>query len=523
MPGRVTRIRDRNGNTIRLDYTDGQLTRATDSLGRVTTIEYRPSADGQEDEIRYGGFGGAARTILVRRQRMHECLAEGETTRTLAELFPSITFPGASTFDPVVPCAVDLPNGTSYDFAYNAYGELARVTLPTGGRFEYEWGSGVDESPFGLVSLGSEGDGRTWSWAVLRRVTSRKVYNYDQLEQWTEYDATGCQLGDCRVDVRHLDPDGQLVRRERHSFGGNPRASFSLEPCDYPAWTDGRETGVEVFDGADNRLRSVANTWAQRAPLPWTTPSTEIRGEPPNDVRLTRATTTLEDGRSSFVRYEHDAYNNVTLQEESDYGGGLLRVTTRGFLADPTDPADPYGSEPAHLRNLPAWEEVTHGGEKVSRTDFEYDQYPDGDDGRVPGPRRRSWPGRRHRVDRGRARHAGGTSRASAAGSTAPAAAAPPREAVSPACVRRGREPALRDGPRGPRDHLRVGRQLRPPRRQPLRRGEPRHLRAPHPGPQRPRPRDPDAVRLRDRAARGPARPQRRPDLSSSTATRSTA
>ena len=147
VPGRVTRIRDRNGNTVRLDYTDGQLTRATDSLGRTTTIEYRPSADGQEDEIRYGGFGGAVRTILVRRQRMHECLAEGEATRTLAELFPSITFPGPSTFDPVVPCAVDLPNGTSYDFAYNAYGELARVTLPTGGRFEYEWGSGVDETP----------------------------------------------------------------------------------------------------------------------------------------------------------------------------------------------------------------------------------------------------------------------------------------------------------------------------------------------------------------------------------------
>jgi YD repeat-containing protein len=302
----------------------------------------------REDEIRYGGFGGASRTILVRRQRLRECLVEGEQARTYAELFPSIAFAGASAFDPLVACAVDLPNGTSYDFAYNAYGELARVTLPTGGRFEYEWGSGVDDSPYGLVALGSAGDGRTWSWAVLRRVTSRKVYNYGQLEQWTEYDAAGCQLGDCRMDVRHLDADGRLVRLERHFFGGNPRASFSLEPCDYPAWTDGRETGAEVSDGAGNLLRRVENTWAQRAPLPWRTPSTEIRGEPPNDVRLTRAATTLEDGRSSSVRYQHDDYNNVKLREESDYGGGVARTTTRGFVAGA------YASEPVHIRNLPA-------------------------------------------------------------------------------------------------------------------------------------------------------------------------
>ena len=40
-----------------------------------------------------------------------------------------------------------------------------------------------------------------------------------------------------------------------------------------------------------------------------------------------------------------------------------------------------YASEPAHLRNLPAWEDVAGRGEPVSRTVFEYDQYGDADHG----------------------------------------------------------------------------------------------------------------------------------------------
>jgi hypothetical protein len=38
---------------------------------------------------------------------------------------------------------VALPNGTSYQFQYNIYGEVARLVLPTGGTIEYEHGAGV--------------------------------------------------------------------------------------------------------------------------------------------------------------------------------------------------------------------------------------------------------------------------------------------------------------------------------------------------------------------------------------------
>ena len=35
--------------------------------------------------------------------------------------------------------AVELPNGRTYQFRYNSYGEVARIELPTGGATEYDW------------------------------------------------------------------------------------------------------------------------------------------------------------------------------------------------------------------------------------------------------------------------------------------------------------------------------------------------------------------------------------------------
>ncbi len=46
---------------------------------------------------------------------------------------------GASTFNPVVLAEIALPNGQSYKFSYNAYGELDKVIYPTGGYERYQF------------------------------------------------------------------------------------------------------------------------------------------------------------------------------------------------------------------------------------------------------------------------------------------------------------------------------------------------------------------------------------------------
>jgi len=47
---------------------------------------------------------------------------------------------GSNVFDPVVLAEVVLPNGQSYKFSYNNYGELDKVIYPTGSYQRYQYG-----------------------------------------------------------------------------------------------------------------------------------------------------------------------------------------------------------------------------------------------------------------------------------------------------------------------------------------------------------------------------------------------
>ncbi|MDQ3804282.1 MAG: hypothetical protein M3416_10675 [Acidobacteriota bacterium] len=64
--GKITRMGDRNGNKISFGYdTNRRVTSITDSLNRQVTIVYATTAV-PYTEIRFAGFGGAARTIKDR-------------------------------------------------------------------------------------------------------------------------------------------------------------------------------------------------------------------------------------------------------------------------------------------------------------------------------------------------------------------------------------------------------------------------------------------------------------------------
>ncbi len=373
--GLVHSIRDRNGNRMSFLYDlQNRLSEITDSLDRKVKVAY-PAND--TDVITYYGFRGdggqnGQRTIVVFRAPLHELLSEG-TVQTNQALFGDIggglLLPN-QPFDPAVVAWVELPNGTKYDFWYNAYGELTRVQLPTGGLIEYTWASGT-ENPSGLYYVPA-----AWEWipdyAIHRRVTSRKVYNYSELEQWTEYvvpaDCDSSE-GIC-VDVRHLAPgSGALLGRERHYFVNDPLASFNQSPCDYPGWRDGRETVVEIYDPAGNLLRATANTWEQRTNVAWW-PGPPDR-EPPNDVRLTKAVTILDTHESSKVRYAYDDYGNVTRKDEFDYGAGTPSRSTETSYEAGTVYVHPYW---AHIRDLPKVEKVWEGTALRSHREYFYDE-----------------------------------------------------------------------------------------------------------------------------------------------------
>ena len=97
------------------------------------------------DEIIYKGFGGVQRTLRVNYAYLQDAgsLRSGYSIQTYAQLFPNTGLAINTNYNPKIVRSVTLPNNQQYQFQYNSYGELARVVLPTGGAFEYDYDGGV--------------------------------------------------------------------------------------------------------------------------------------------------------------------------------------------------------------------------------------------------------------------------------------------------------------------------------------------------------------------------------------------
>jgi hypothetical protein len=178
--GKVTWIRDRNGNRLSFTYgTDPndldslfRVVSITDSLNRQVTIQHKQTDQtyGLVDRTSFKGFGGASRTISIacygNLSSFFRPTTPPYSTQTLQQLFPELNG-AATTYNPVVVSAVYLPDGRSFQFRYNPYGEVEQVVLPTGGAIEYRMADGSGAYP----TYADAGN-----YQIFRRVKERHVY-----------------------------------------------------------------------------------------------------------------------------------------------------------------------------------------------------------------------------------------------------------------------------------------------------------------------------------------------------------
>ena len=242
--GLVDWVRDRNGNKVSYEYAGERVTKITDSLGREVTFSYGPTLPPPySDTITYTGFGGAPRTVRVWYGLLGTALRGDQTPKSEHDLFPSLN--GADStgyFERTVATSVELPDGRSYRFKYNSYGELARVELPTGGAFEYDWDGGFTPNSPGLYFVGPASTG---SYQVYRRVVERRVYpdggagssfasrmTIGRPEEGTP------DLG--YAEVKNYDHTGTTLTCERHYFYGSARVRADWKSTDYEGWKTGR-------------------------------------------------------------------------------------------------------------------------------------------------------------------------------------------------------------------------------------------------------------------------------------------
>src|SRR6266540_2055831 len=385
--GVVAWIRDRNGNLLTFTYDSSRrVTSITDSLNRQVTIVY-DVADGAPygvcDRITVRGFGGATRIIRVSKTNLGSALRSDYSLQTPSQLFPPLNGSTFGPHDPPVVSAVWLPDSDGvtrkYQFFYNSYAELARVALPTGGAFEYDWAPGL--------SGGADGGAIDYStgYHIYRRVIEKRVYpdgvtlaqkmTFSRPETYQPYIVT--TLGYVVVD--QLDAGGTLLARQQHYFHGNGgAASLNQGPISQPPWYEGREYQTDEFaaNGA-TLLRRVAHTWQDSTTF----------GQGPHIIETT--TTLLDTNQVAKQTFSYDSYNNQIDIREYDFGSGAppaypTRHTHTDYLTSGYDT-----NANIHLRNLPSQQLVyavnpSTGAETLaSHVTYEYDLY-DGSPNHAP-------------------------------------------------------------------------------------------------------------------------------------------
>ena len=364
--GLVSWLHDRNGNRMTFSYSADRVTSATDSLNRQVTFSYAGGSIAY-DQISFKGFGGQARSLKIWKAAMGSVLRSGYALQTYAQLFPDMT--GASSFtqfNPQKMSAVELPNGRTYQFRYNSYGELARIELPTGAAMEYDWTN--------ANTIMAEG-------VIYRRVAERRLYKSGpNFENKITYSNPGLGQG---VEVRTFNSAETLLAYSKHYHCGSALENMSSEyttPISYPLnLAEGRENQTEVFStNGTTVLRRVQNTWDDNGTL----------GGQPINPRLIESVQTIEPSGANLVSkqtFDHDQYNNQTDVYEYGFGAGaagaLVRRTHTDYFTASYDTLNPNSANPdpsltSHIRDLP-WKVSIYdaAGTLQAKVQTEYDNY----------------------------------------------------------------------------------------------------------------------------------------------------
>jgi RHS repeat-associated protein len=393
--GQVGWIRDRNGNVLTFSDTAAGYV-ITDSLNRQVII-----SDATTNplitirQIKYSGLGGVQRTITIEDDNTANYLRAdyrpgganyvpggdlpgGGGYKSQAWLFPGLN--GASNSMSgykAGPTSVILPDDRRYRFYYNPYGELARVELPTGGVFEYDWEGGVNTH----VEPDGRKTGLVGNVGIYRRVVERRVYvDGTTLSERTRYTEDANLInttGNSAIKVEQLPLTGTTpLATSVHTFNGSAVKSLypPYDPTSYEYIKNGREHKTEQYasDGI-TLLRRVEQTWQSRVTYTWAEA----------DLRLIETTSTLADGNlvsKQTYAYSPDEYNNQTDVWEYDYGAGtpgaLVRHTQTDFKTDGYDTlvggvSNPNAAATLHLRSLPK-EQVVYDAQGLPRAKTTY-------------------------------------------------------------------------------------------------------------------------------------------------------
>jgi len=394
-------IKDRNGNKITFDYTNGVA--ITDQLGRITRIQQNvmdPQSPGVTLAllVTLPGYNGQIRYYKVKSGLMNQHYRSdinptlpvitgdydplsygygwGSATRLFAHSYGMYT---QQIDNRDVLSQVILPDGRSLNFNYNQYGEVAEVQLPTGGKIWYDYGTS-GSFPVGNSPVWERAGDLHTQILIDRGLAQRRTFADGSTLDCTwnyGYGATSTQ-------VTATSASGALLLDQRHFFLASGRyyyypqsTSGTPDGTQNTLWSTGIEYGTNSRNAAGVVIAASEQDWTQRTPVLW---SSYPQEQPANDNRINEERKILDSGSMAKVRtiYQSNVkYNNPAEVKEFDYDQTLKRrtVTTypeNGNLINGIN----YTADSIHLLSLPLVQTVYDGaGTQMAQSTNEYDVY----------------------------------------------------------------------------------------------------------------------------------------------------
>jgi YD repeat-containing protein len=252
--------------------------------------------------------------------------------------------PGGATFNPVVLSEVVLPNGLSYKFTYNVYGEIDKIVYPTGGSDKYTYGGvggyGLASQPYTLARRGvhqrqqsAAGDGVvTATWA---------------------YSGGGAY-------VKTTMPDLTVSESYRHNFIVSER-NFGYEDARNGMEYDQRVWDKDPAEAGAKMLRRTLTEWTQTvksysltagtAPHPTVNYSAYRNARPVRGVSFV-----LDTGGQALAKLTTYQYDTNNSYKEMTTGFDRTLMTESHFAeVDPAAAADAVADKQHPTSAYPDW------------------------------------------------------------------------------------------------------------------------------------------------------------------------
>lgn len=379
---------DRNGNTLTYNTTTNQW---TDTMGRV--IPAIPLNNSAVGDLNYfiPGVGGVNQKFILRWKRLGDAgvLTTAQALRfkgrynynwtaqtispylfsgNLADRMVDSGIPGYE-HNPIVLSEIVLPNGLSYKFTYNVWGEVDKVALPSGGYERFEYAAVPSVSDVGVpYNEGNRGAIKHWISATGNAV--------DEV-QWT-YASTG-------TVTTVTNPSGS--RAERTLIAASINTHFGFEDA-----RTGKATEERTYNASNQLIRRTLVDWTQDGNLPGG--HSEAKRNPRPTKKVEVLLDTAGNALAAMTIPTYDADLNEIKSEQYDYtqvslstgqtgaitaftAGTLLRTEETTYLVNDTTISqsirDAYRAR--NMLGLPSKKLIKNGsGVVVAAMEYKYDE-----------------------------------------------------------------------------------------------------------------------------------------------------